>query len=50
MLSARDSMLTGGEDPLYVARRLIVVASEDVGMTDPQGLPLVSFAGHSKLI
>ncbi len=35
------SMLTGGEDPLYVARRLIVVASEDVGMTDPQGLPLV---------
>lgn len=35
-------MLEGGEDPIYVARRLIVVASEDVGLADPQGLPLVS--------
>lgn len=35
-------MLEGGEDPLYVARRLVVVASEDVGLGDPQGLPLVS--------
>jgi putative ATPase len=35
-------MLEGGEDPLYVARRLIVVASEDVGLADPHGLPLVS--------
>jgi putative ATPase len=34
-------MLEGGEDPLYVARRLVVVASEDVGLADPQGLPLV---------
>jgi replication-associated recombination protein RarA len=34
-------MLEGGEDPLYVARRLIVVASEDVGLADPHGLPLV---------
>jgi hypothetical protein len=34
-------MLEGGEDPIYIARRLIVVASEDVGMADPQGLPLV---------
>ncbi|OCF41837.1 ATPase [Kwoniella heveanensis CBS 569] len=33
-------MITGGEDPLYIARRLIVVASEDVGLADPQGLPL----------
>ncbi|KAI5454261.1 DNA-dependent ATPase mgs1 [Naganishia albida] len=33
-------MLEGGEDPLYVARRLVVVASEDVGLGDPQGLPL----------
>jgi hypothetical protein len=38
-------MLTGGEDPLYIARRLIVVASEDVGMSTPHGLPLVSY-GH----
>ena len=35
-------MLTGGEDPLYIARRLVVVASEDVGLGDPHGLPLVS--------
>ena len=35
-------MLEGGEDPLYIARRLIVVASEDVGLGDPHGLPLVS--------
>lgn len=33
-------MLTGGEDPVYVARRLVVVASEDVGLADPHGLPL----------
>lgn len=33
-------MLTGGEDPLYIARRLVVVASEDVGLGDPHALPL----------
>jgi len=31
-------MLIGGEDPLYVARRLIRFASEDVGLADPQAL------------
>jgi len=31
-------MLEAGEDPLYVVRRLIRFASEDVGMADPQGL------------
>jgi putative ATPase len=31
-------MLEAGEDPLYVARRLIRFASEDVGMADPQAL------------
>jgi putative ATPase len=31
-------MLTGGEDPLYVARRLIRFASEDVGLADPHAL------------
>lgn len=31
-------MLEGGEDPLYIARRLIRFASEDVGMSDPQAL------------
>jgi putative ATPase len=31
-------MLEAGEDPLYVARRLIRMASEDVGMADPKAL------------
>ncbi|WVQ77386.1 hypothetical protein IAR50_007071 [Cryptococcus sp. DSM 104548] len=33
-------MITGGEDALYIARRLVVVASEDVGLADAQALPL----------
>ena len=31
-------MLTGGEDPRYIARRLVRFASEDIGMADPQAL------------
>ncbi|XP_020602895.1 ATPase WRNIP1-like [Orbicella faveolata] len=31
-------MLVGGEDPLYVARRLVRFASEDIGLADPQAL------------
>lgn len=33
-------MLTAGEDPLYIARRMIVCASEDIGLADSQALPL----------
>ncbi len=33
-------MLESGEDPLYVARRIVRFASEDVGLADPQALPL----------
>ncbi|KAB8140519.1 replication-associated recombination protein A [Chloroflexia bacterium SDU3-3] len=33
-------MLDGGEDPLYVARRVVRMAVEDIGMADPQALPL----------
>ena len=33
-------MLDGGEEPLYIARRLVRFASEDVGMADPGALPL----------
>ncbi|MEZ5894445.1 MAG: replication-associated recombination protein A [Parvularculaceae bacterium] len=33
-------MIVGGEDPRFILRRLIVVASEDVGNADPQALPL----------
>lgn len=33
-------MLEGGEDPLYIARRLVRMATEDVGLADPQALVL----------
>ncbi len=33
-------MLAGGEDPRYIARRLLRFAAEDVGLADPQALPL----------
>ncbi|NQV42428.1 MAG: replication-associated recombination protein A [Candidatus Marinimicrobia bacterium] len=35
-------MLEGGEDPIFIARRLIILASEDVGNADPQGLTLAT--------
>ncbi|QCE33504.1 replication-associated recombination protein A [Acetobacteraceae bacterium] len=34
-------MIEGGEDPRYIARRLLVIASEDVGEAAPGALPLV---------
>ncbi len=37
-------MLEAGEDPLYVVRRLIRFASEDVGLADPQALILATSA------
>lgn len=37
-------MLEAGEDPLYVARRLVRFASEDVGLADPQALPVAMAA------
>jgi putative ATPase len=37
-------MLEGGEDPLYIARRLVRFASEDVGLADPQALVLAMAA------
>ena len=33
-------MLEGGEDPLYIARRLVRAAAEDIGLADPQALQL----------
>lgn len=33
-------MLEGGEDPVFIARRLIILASEDVGNADPRALSL----------
>ncbi|MGB9652801.1 MAG: hypothetical protein WCB01_13455, partial [Candidatus Cybelea sp.] len=31
-------MIDGGEDPLFIARRLVILASEDVGLADSNGL------------
>jgi len=33
-------MLEAGEDPLFIARRMVIFASEDVGLADAQALPL----------
>ena len=33
-------MLEGGEQPEFIARRLVILASEDIGNADPQALPL----------
>jgi len=33
-------MIVAGEDPLFIARRLVIFASEDVGTADPHALPL----------
>lgn len=33
-------MRAGGEDPRFIARRLVILASEDVGLADPMALPL----------
>ncbi|WP_195173663.1 AAA family ATPase [Mycobacteroides abscessus] len=40
-------MLTAGEDPRFVARRLMILASEDVGMADPTALPLAVAAAQT---
>ena len=44
-------MLTAGEEPLYIARRLVRFASEDVGLADPQALPqaLAAWEAYAKL-
>lgn len=42
-------MLQGGEDPLYIARRLIRIASEDVGLVDNSMLPL-AVAAHDAVM
>ncbi len=37
-------MLESGEDPRFVARRLVIAASEDIGNADPMGLPIAMAA------
>ncbi len=40
-------MLTGGEDPLFIARRLLIFASEDVGNADPEALQVAVAAARA---
>lgn len=40
-------MLDGGCDPLYIARRMIRMATEDIGNADPRGLSLALDAAHA---
>ena len=40
-------MIAGGEDPRFIARRLIILAAEDVGLADPQALPLAVAAAEA---
>ena len=40
-------MLEAGEDPMFVARRLVILAAEDVGLGDPQALPVATAAHYA---
>ncbi len=40
-------MLDAGEDPRFIARRLVILASEDVGMADPQALVVADAAARA---
>ncbi len=40
-------MIEAGEDPRFIARRLVILASEDVGLADPTALPLATAAAQA---
>jgi putative ATPase len=40
-------MLVAGEDPRFIARRIVIFASEDVGMADPQALLVATAAAQA---
>jgi len=40
-------MVSSGEDPLFIARRMIRFAAEDIGLADPQALIITNFAWES---
>jgi len=40
-------MIVAGEDPRFIARRLVILAAEDVGMADPQGLVIAQAAADA---
>jgi putative ATPase len=41
------AMIEGGEDPRFIARRMVILASEDVGNADPQALAVAISAAHA---
>ncbi len=41
------TMLEGGEDPRFIARRMVILASEDVGNADPRALSVAVAAAHA---
>src|ERR1700676_4848053 len=40
-------MIAAGEDPRFIARRIVILAAEDVGLADPTALPLAVAAAES---
>jgi putative ATPase len=40
-------MIQGGEDPRFIARRMVILASEDIGNADPQALLVANAAAHA---
>ncbi len=40
-------MLEGGEDPRFIARRMVILASEDIGNADPRALEVAVAAAHA---
>ncbi|SEI86796.1 replication-associated recombination protein A [Demequina mangrovi] len=40
-------MVVAGEDPRFIARRLVILAAEDIGMADPQGLVIAQAAAEA---
>lgn len=40
-------MIEGGEDPKFIARRIFILASEDIGNADPQAISVASAAFHA---
>src|SRR5678815_1651072 len=40
-------MIAAGEDPRFIARRLVILASEDIGLADPTALPTAVAAAHA---
>src|SRR3954454_6551304 len=41
------AMIEGGEDPRFIARRMVVLASEDIGNADPRALEVAVNAAHA---